>query len=329
MYIVFFGLCMHVLLSCRDHPTFKLYMGWTITLFALASIYTVTKTWGHAQQATIEFTATKTRNFSPLLEYLLGNDQKTAWNSISNIITTLMNATADSMLVYRCYVIWDYNNFVLYPFAAAAVILNGLDLGCMVTNSIAISDVSKYSKVTLGNNVISINKGVGIALVTFQAVLAFITGGRIWWISCQARRLIKRSTPHTRYRSPSHMKYRAIISVIVESALPYTITLMISIILTSVMDNDRTGLIIPVDFSVVTTLMSGLAPTLVAVRVACDRSINSVRQMVLLHQLELEAQQIRRHRFHDIDIRPPPVLDIRVSVERVETPAEGKIGVAI
>ncbi|KAG7097647.1 hypothetical protein E1B28_004979 [Marasmius oreades] len=264
-------------------------MGWTVTLFILATIYTATNTWKYTRQATVEFTAAETKEFTPLFKYLLGNDQKTAWDSITAIISRLMNTTAHSILVHRCYVLRNREKYVLLLLAFGAFFLNGMDLGCTIANAIAISDTSKHSNVILGKNAMLVDKGVAVGIALFQIVLTFITGVSIWSNN-------RRKT-----------RYTAIMAVVIDSGMLYATTLLTLIILTFVMDNGRTGFI-PWDFSAVSVLMSGIAPTLVVARVDYRKLDSTAKQTVSAPRCDLESQE-NHQKTSTID-RQPPALGV-------------------
>ncbi|KAJ8077845.1 hypothetical protein PM082_002285 [Marasmius tenuissimus] len=118
----------------------------------------------------------------------------------------------------------------------------------------------------------------------------FTVGGRIWWISREARRHMGATT---------HSRYKAIVAAIIESGLLYPTTLIASMLITSILDPESRGTI-PVDLGKVANMMSvgdsyhclepvqnilsmtsqGLAPTLIIVRVAYGKSVDSVQQMI-------------------------------------------------
>ena len=93
----------------------------------------------------------------------------------------------------------------------------------MITTIIGISNTTKHSNKLLQIEASTIDNGVGIGIVTFQVLLAFMTGkfknisynyltnifflfegGRIWWISHEARKLMGKAT---------HRKYKAIVAI--------------------------------------------------------------------------------------------------------------------
>ncbi|KAK1224583.1 hypothetical protein PQX77_012513 [Marasmius sp. AFHP31] len=127
----------------------------------------------------------------------------------------------------------------------------------------------------------NLNFGVEIAIAVFNALLSLLTAGRIWWISREARQHMGATV---------QKKYNTIVAVIIESGLLYPTTQIVSIIIPLTLDPDARG-VIPVDLTFVAILMSGLAPTLIIVRVADKKSVDSVQQMVSMHFAERDTQQ--------------------------------------
>ncbi|KAF9252435.1 hypothetical protein L218DRAFT_968615 [Marasmius fiardii PR-910] len=83
----------------------------------------------------------------------------------------------------------------------------------------------------------TIDAGGLIAIAVFQVLLALLTGGRIWWISREARRLMGRS---------ANARYNSIVAIIIESGLLYAASLVLDVVLGLAVDPDNHG-IIPFD----------------------------------------------------------------------------------
>ena len=79
MYTIIFGRCIHVLLRRRKHSRAVLYPVCTTLLFAFATLFVGTMTFGTVKQAVVLFRAAKTRDFEPLVEYLAEDTGKTVW----------------------------------------------------------------------------------------------------------------------------------------------------------------------------------------------------------------------------------------------------------
>ncbi|KAF9254668.1 hypothetical protein L218DRAFT_885797, partial [Marasmius fiardii PR-910] len=120
-------------------------------------------------------------------------------------------------------------------------------------------------------------------------------GGRIWWISREARRLMGQLT---------NARYNSIVAIIYVPLLQSTATtaiyscLVADVTLVWAVDPDAHGLI-PFDFGPVT----GLAPTLIIVRVAYGKSVNNVQQMVTL-QLTGSAHGNSQDSRPAVDLQP-------------------------
>ncbi|KAF9255176.1 hypothetical protein L218DRAFT_1081974 [Marasmius fiardii PR-910] len=265
IYVVVFGLSVHILYH-HDGAASKLHMGWTMSLFVLATLYTATYVWGISQQAMIYFNATTTKNYVPLFKYLIGPDEgEIVWFTITIFTGYLMNAIADSMLIHRCYIIWQ-SRIIMYLLASIAIILNGISFGCGIVGTLG-KTIPDFQLFTTGSNIDNVT---GIGTAVFQVLLALLTGGRIWWISREARRLMGQLT---------EARYKSIVVIIIESGVLYATCLVAALILELVVDHNAQGLV-PFDLGPIVTLMSGLAPTLIIVRVAYGKSVDSVQQMV-------------------------------------------------
>ncbi|KAL0569613.1 hypothetical protein V5O48_012353, partial [Marasmius crinis-equi] len=176
----------------------------------------------------------------------------------------------------------------------------------------------------LYNRVIKINNGNLIAIAAFSLLLAFMTGGRIWWVSSQARQLMGR---------PINAKYRAIVATMyvcsplldisedwtvnlidpspyfptnpiarIESGILYAGTMVFWVVTEFTLDATGTGAdYLPFDTRVISAIMTGLAPTLIIVRVAYGKSIDSVGQMVSTIQFDagLESRSESRAEAED------------------------------
>ncbi|KAL0059385.1 hypothetical protein AAF712_013863 [Marasmius tenuissimus] len=89
IYIMLFGLAMRILLR-RGTPSSGLYLGFTVSLFVLATVDNLFIVWGLIQDSTIIFNAIKTRNYSRLLNHLRHDRVKTALFTAENLGITAM-----------------------------------------------------------------------------------------------------------------------------------------------------------------------------------------------------------------------------------------------
>ncbi|KAK1220539.1 hypothetical protein PQX77_016679 [Marasmius sp. AFHP31] len=315
MYAILFGLCMHILRQRRS--CLGLYSVCTILLFAFATLYVASDIYSTTQQAIIDFEAAKTQDLEPLARYLNqdGDSGRILWGIITTTLSfPLMNVLADIMLVHRCYILWGYKGFILYILGGAAFVLNGIYLASSTMIIIGLSRKSTMLDFYLRGA--QIDDGNSIALAVFNSILSLLTAGRIWWIS----REVGRHLGEVQMRA----RHRTIVAAILESGLLYPATLITDMVISRVLDPDSIG-VIPVDLASVVILMSGLAPTLIIVRVGYDKSVESVQQMMSTYFAE-EASQRRTGLGTNA---PRLIVDIRSNAQagnledRTEDPKSG------
>ncbi|KAK1224365.1 hypothetical protein PQX77_012726 [Marasmius sp. AFHP31] len=145
---------------------------------------------------------------------------------------------------------------------------------------------------------VRIDDGNKIAIAVFNGIVSILTGAKIWWTGREARRLVG---------IPIDARYKPIVAAILESGVLYPATLLASIIVPLTVDpNSKRTL--PINLDAVAALMSGLAPTLIIVRVAYGKSANSVQQMMPIsfasQQSSQQASGLARRAFQlTVDIR--------------------------
>ncbi|KAK1218155.1 hypothetical protein PQX77_019175 [Marasmius sp. AFHP31] len=190
-----------------------------------------------------------------------------------------MNILADIMLVHRCYILWGSRQLILYTLGGASLVLNGIYLATAMMGLISVNRLSTMKHVN--DQGAQIDNGNSIALSVFNGFVSLLTG-RIWWIS---REVGQHS--EVLWLQPRH---KAIVAAILESGLLYPATTITTVVLSRVLDPDGTS-IVPIDLAGTTILMSGLAPTLIFVRVAYGKSVDSVQQMLSIHYTGQASQQ--------------------------------------
>ncbi|KAK1224367.1 hypothetical protein PQX77_012728 [Marasmius sp. AFHP31] len=278
MYMIIFGLCMYICYH-QDSTGLRFYLVCTILLFATASVYVALDILGTTRQAVIEFHAAKTQDFNPLIKYLYQDTLKTVWAATTSFAAMFMNALADVMLIHRCYVLWGFSKIVLFTLGSVGIILNGISLAMSFMTSIGASDFSKFQDVLhIG---VKIDHGNQIAVAVFNMILSLLAAGRIWWISHEARQHMGMST---------HARYHEIVTIILESGLLFPTATIAAVMVPMILDPGSQG-IIPIDLGSIALLMAGLAPTLIIVRVAYRKSVDSVQQVVSIHLAGCESQQ--------------------------------------
>ncbi|KAJ8073286.1 hypothetical protein PM082_020158 [Marasmius tenuissimus] len=273
-YVALFGFCLHTLTrpdKKGERSNRKLHLGWVVSLFLLASTTVVFHTVFHIHDSLIGFAAAKTNDYEPFIDYLNGDKVNYADFVTENLNAIVINIFAESMLIHRCYIIWNSNKFVAIPLIFISFAMNAIGFASTVLGNIgyqaAGTSPSKLRIFLLGNE---INNAYAITSAVFNSILTLLTAGRIWWITRQARSMMGEQIDHT---------YRAIVAIILESGLLYPITQVINIILQYKVDVYARGLS-PVDLSAIPIQAAGIAPTLIIVRAAIGKSVESVNQIV-------------------------------------------------
>ncbi|KAJ6563609.1 hypothetical protein DFH09DRAFT_1158494 [Mycena vulgaris] len=162
----------------------------------------------------------------------------------NNMIYVTNNVLADGLVIYRCYVIWSRNIYVVI-----------LPIIMLIVTSIFGWDLDlplpPFFELSLATNV----------LVTG------LTAGRIWWICRQARMYLK---------TEMQKQYVSSISIIVESGVIYSASVLAYLILGAIPSAEV------VQNPVVEMLgqLVGIVPTLIIVRVGLGVSIQSIESTV-------------------------------------------------
>ncbi|EEB93211.1 hypothetical protein MPER_08165, partial [Moniliophthora perniciosa FA553] len=223
LYIALFATCMNVLWKKTSQNNRGLYLGWTVSLFTMATTIVVFETIGLLRQSLMAFWTVKSGDYRELVQYLSNDDLKTASSAILTIAAALLNATADSMLIHRCYIIWGSQKRIGIP----------LVLGCFVVH-LLFELLDKASRMSDGY--FAANAGI-------NGVITLLTAGRIWYITRRIRAAMGQQIDQ---------RYKAIVSIILESGVIYPTILIIGIILHRILDPNKMGLA-PIDlFPIVT-----------------------------------------------------------------------------
>ncbi|KAJ8090917.1 hypothetical protein PM082_024841 [Marasmius tenuissimus] len=196
-------------------------------------------------------------------------------------------------MVHRCYVIWGYSKWILYPFTFIVLVSNTMGL---VVTAVIIAAYDQQSRALLitCQNIISV---LTITAAIYDSLLTLLMAGRIWYTICHVGQITGGEVC---------TKYKIFVAIILESGLLYSAT---------------QGLV-PFDFSVMAVQMAGIAQTVIVVRIAYGQAVESVQQMVsTLHFAEgannLSQQSMAAH--GSVDLRQSLVgVEERGMVGRIE-----------
>ncbi|KAK1228272.1 hypothetical protein PQX77_008687 [Marasmius sp. AFHP31] len=242
IHVVVSGLAIRILLVRRDGcgDGAKLYLPCTIALLVLITVYTGLSAWEYSRETSVQFGAASTKDYGPFVTFLLEDVGKVAWSAIASMTSNFMNVIADTMLIHRCYVIWNSNKLVLYPLVFVAFVVNG----------------------NPSTNVYTARDSVGVGVDDRGPNLVDYPSSA------------KVNGPVSEYDVHGYRVHH-----VVESGFLYAATLIGYAVDEFLSQGSMHGLV-PFDPIIVVVPMSGLAPTLVIVRVAYRKSVDSVQQMM-------------------------------------------------
>ncbi|KAJ7319347.1 hypothetical protein DFH08DRAFT_390918 [Mycena albidolilacea] len=221
IYLVLFCICIYILLHRPRNLANIILLVTAISLFTLSTIQTIIN---------IILGAADVDNINIPYDQLFYAD---------NMIYVANSGIADGLFIYRCYIIWNRNIYV--------VILPIIMLVITVVFGV--------------DQALPLAPFFGITLAT-TVLVAALTAGRIWWIGRQTRAHLK---PDVQRR------YSNSISVIVESGVIYSVGLLAYLILGAIPST-----LVAQDPTVdMLAQLVGIVPTLVIVRVGLGLSLQS------------------------------------------------------
>uniref|UniRef100_A0A0W0FAF9 Uncharacterized protein n=1 Tax=Moniliophthora roreri TaxID=221103 RepID=A0A0W0FAF9_MONRR len=251
-YVLLFGVCFYMMRRQGpdgEHLNASLYLWLATILFMLTTIFIVAYTMSQIYQTLVFFTAAKTGNYERLAQYLVRDVEKTALLSLKQIVSVLLNITAECMLIHRCYLIWDSKKRVDIPLIIASILSNGVGIVCAITVTIGsrnLANQSNYKIFLVGD----ITSGVyNISSAVVNGVLTLLTGN---WADMSVSRII------------------------LESGIIYPIC----IVATQIVTNTATPDVMPFDFFPLTVLSAGIAPTLIMVRARLGKNVENLQDML-------------------------------------------------
>ncbi|KAJ7202388.1 hypothetical protein GGX14DRAFT_654388 [Mycena pura] len=211
IYLVLFCICLHILLHRPRNTANSILLATAIALFTLSTVQAVLNlvlgSWEILNYDDVPFEAVS-----------LADD----------MIFVANNLIADALVIYRCYVIWNRNIFVIIPGVAGLIITSvfGWDINL---------PLAPFFALTLATNV----------------VVTCLTAGRIWWICRRAR---AHGTTDAQKRSMSAL------SIIIESGMIYSAFVVVLIAVEQYHNFDE------IVVEMLRQVM-GIVPTLIIVRV--------------------------------------------------------------
>jgi len=219
IYLVLFCICLHILLHRPRNTSNYILLATAIALFTLSTVQAI-------------------------LNLVLGsweilNYDNVPIDSVSladDMIFVANNLIADALVIYRCYVIWNRNIFVIIPGVAGLIITSvfGWDIQL---------PLPPFFALTLATNV----------------VITCLTAGRIWWISRPSR---------MQGKTDIQKRSMSALSIIIESGMIYSAFVVVLLIVEQYDNLDE--IVVEMLRQVV-----GIVPTLIIVRVGLQVSLGA------------------------------------------------------
>ncbi|KAJ8088173.1 hypothetical protein PM082_013724 [Marasmius tenuissimus] len=241
-YVLLFGLCVYVLQRGEIHRR-KLYITWTSILFLLSTSTVVAEMMLALNASTVKYVSVKDNNLRALQEFSLGhNRMSVVLRTLIWILCILANIVADSMLIYRCYVIWGSRKYLAVPLAILSCGINVVSIAGTVMTQIGREDMSIEANVILAAKAQNVQVVSLIISASFNLALTLLTAGRIWWI--------------TRALDPSKTRaIRTINKITLESGMLYPLVMILHLFVINF------GPYPPLDTFPLVVLTAGIAPT--------------------------------------------------------------------
>lgn len=173
------------------------------------------------------------------------------------------NALADSLLLYRCYVVWGFNKYIII--APAILLIAGTVCGYIFegASSILFNHAWIYLSMTFTLNVITTG----------------LTAGRIWYLSQKAELILGEGLLR---------RYNTSIAILIESGVMYSVYITLDL---AFQKNATAHAILDCGFIQIV----GIMPTLIIVQVGLGGAVNDFEANEALSRVEANKIAHRSH----------------------------------
>ncbi|KAG7088998.1 hypothetical protein E1B28_012944 [Marasmius oreades] len=262
IYVMVFGRCLQILLARRkeDRPNQILYLGWTTGLFLQATTMVAFEILTEVRQSILVFNALSTRNYDTFIQYLMHDTLKTVQDTIGDVLSVTINATAETMLEPSRFNVFHKSLTALIPGVGLASVFMG-------TYGEDPGDPHRDKIYSLGSEINDFGWTIPAAIL--NSILTLLTAGKIWWFTRQGRLL----------GTAVDRRYKTIVAVMVESGLMLPVV-SIAYLAVAHAFNTELNNAMPVNLGPVRDLIAALAPTLIIVRTASNLSIENANQFI-------------------------------------------------
>ncbi|ESK91921.1 hypothetical protein Moror_10423 [Moniliophthora roreri MCA 2997] len=272
LYVLIFGTYVYITGKCQQgngsHNS-RLYLSLTITLFTLCTILVMVYTRFYIVDSIVRFNAVKTQDYDQLVNFLTYDVGKTASTFLEYLLPVLLNITADIMLIHRCYLIWGSKKRVGLPLIVASVLTNALGIISGIITTISTTNIESYPMLLQVGG--SIGFAYAVSSVVINSMLTLLTGmSKVHLSTLPNVNTVRAHDIHT-----SDALVSSVSRIILETGALYPIFAVVNLIV-----DNTLGLATPIDLYSITTLIAGIAPTLIMVRGKLGKNVESLQDHV-------------------------------------------------
>ncbi|KAK7473118.1 hypothetical protein VKT23_001219 [Stygiomarasmius scandens] len=264
-YILLFAMSTYFLSKHKSVFRRRLHLVWTTTLFFITTFGAIINAASGIMDTVIMYTAVRTQDFQPFIEYSTHDNTQTAILGITYTFLIVANVIADSVLIHRCYLVWGSRKWVLILPILASTVINSVGLAAAGMRTKGKADTSIESNFQLYNKGIHYQLAFYYANAVVNFILTLMIAGRIWWVGRQTQA----SLGYSRESRILNDKYMAIIAISLECGILYPIALIVH----AAVEGNTDKISIPVNLTPVVIQFAGIAPTLIIVRTCFGNSI--------------------------------------------------------
>ncbi|KAI3601271.1 hypothetical protein WG66_013299 [Moniliophthora roreri] len=262
-YVLLFGMAIYFLLTRRNMVNKRLHLGWVIALFVLSVSSALFEAGINLREAALAFHAVSTQDTRPLeeWEFVPFKASRLVPDTFSRMFYVLANCIADSILLYRCFIIWGSRKHVIIVPLLVLLATNAFGL---VAHSLYLAAAGMDRRELLLQS-ISLTTGYTIANAVNTPLLTVMIAGRIWWMTRDARKFMRQEIKRTHQR---------IILILVESGFMYSASLSVN------------SLCSGLTLDGVVYLVVGIAPTLIILRTSLRLTESAVPDPRMISTLQ-------------------------------------------
>ncbi|THU92371.1 hypothetical protein K435DRAFT_862545 [Dendrothele bispora CBS 962.96] len=288
-YAVLFGIAVSVFLRRQKLPiaASRWYLWALVALFVISTIVTIADLVSNGLEF---YTAFGLGGISKSMTAKDMSNLDLKMGFITKIGYLLANILGDSILIHRCYIVWNSSWLVIIAPIVISIASNCVGFASIImTMAIAFGGLQRDQILSLTGHADKMLFAFMSMNVINNVLLTGLIAGKIWWII----NAVDKAMAQYQRNSKARKRYKPTVALVLESGVLYPISVLIFEILS------RSGSSIPSLYQVMTQL-AGIAPTLIIVRVGLGVSVNSVNDSVA--SLRSTSDSGSRTRFATINI---------------------------